>query len=269
MKKLWLNAGLFLLLAGLPARSEQFLQGITEPFKSSTISATVGGNIDRIIFPEGSFVKKGDTIIALEQREQQLEAKRSKLIAESKVELNAASAQLKILKHDYEATQQLFQSTQSVSEEEVWKKEMEYRRAEADLDRLQVQEKREEIEYQIAVEELLKRNIRAPFSGVVVKVHLREGESCRPQEPLVDLVDIHKCRFVGYAETEISTALKKGMKVQLKIGSAGKPVEGVVEFASPVIDPASGLRQVKAVFDNDDGSVQPGVKAKLSYQVVP
>jgi hypothetical protein len=38
----------------------------------------------------------------------------------------------------------------------------------------------------------------------------------------------------------------------------------VIEYASPVVDPASGLREVKVLFDNPTGDVQPGVAGSMT-----
>ena len=36
-----------------------------------------------------------------------------------------------------------------------------------------------------------------------------------------------------------------------------------IEFISPVVDPASNLREVKVVFRNPDGKIQPGVNGEM------
>jgi multidrug efflux pump subunit AcrA (membrane-fusion protein) len=40
----------------------------------------------------------------------------------------------------------------------------------------------------------------------------------------------------------------------------------VIEFASPVVDPSSGLREIKVVFDNDRGKIFPGATGTLILQ---
>lgn len=252
-------------LAAISSAGAQSFHGITEPFRQSTISATVPGRIASILKDEGDFVKKGAVIIQLEKSEEELEVARRKLIAESTVELQAAKEQVKTLKKDLDATQKLFESTQSVSEEELWKLELEYKRALAEHERLSIQEQREEIEYKMARAQLWKRSVTAPFSGIVVKHHRNEGESCNAQEPLVRIVDTRKCRFVTYVEAAASQGLQERGTVTLKVHGVrpALSVQGIIDYVSPVVDPSSGLREVKVVFDNPDGKVNPGVAAKL------
>ena len=64
--------------------------------------------------------------------------------------------------------------------------------------------------------------------------------------------------------------LKVGERLPISV-SSGKSavlVEGVIEFISPVIDAASGLRRVKLLINNRDGRVVPGSPATLGLDPV-
>jgi RND family efflux transporter MFP subunit len=241
------------------------VRGITEPLNDATISAIVPGRVAVIRKKEGEAVAKGDVVLEMEKEEQELEAARRKLISESKVEVDSAKHQADTLKLDYTATKQLFDTTQSVSEEELWKKELDYKLAVAEYDKLQIAEKREELEWKIAEEQLKERVVFAPFDGTVVKIHKHTGDSANAQDPLVRVVDVHQCRFIAYVEAASAPHLAKGSKVSLRIGEGGSAVSrtGTIEYMSPVVDPSSGLREVKALFDNSDGKVQPGVSGVM------
>jgi multidrug efflux pump subunit AcrA (membrane-fusion protein) len=197
----------------------------------------------------------------LEKEEQELDTARYKLISESKVELELARMKAETIERDYKATKQVLDATQSVSEEELWSKELEYKQAVAEYNQWKVAEEREAVEYKIADAKLRERLIVAPFDGVIAKINLHTAESCNPQQPLVRIADVRKCRFITYAEAKSIPGLASGMKETLRLDGARSTVSrpGVVEFISPVIDPSSGLREVKVVFDNSDGAIQPGV----------
>jgi RND family efflux transporter MFP subunit len=264
------NRALCLLLAAATtaaAASDEgrSVRGITEPLNDATISAIVAGRVAVIRKKEGEAVAKGDVVLEMEKEEQELEAARRKLIFESKVEVNSAKHQADTLKLDYTATKQLFDTTQSVSEEELWKKELDYKLAMAEYDKLVIAEQREELEWKIAEEQLKERIVFAPFNGTVVKIFKHAGDSANAQDPLARVVDVHQCRFVAYVEAASAPHLAKGSKVTLKIGEGASAVSrtGTVEFMSPVVDPSSGLREVKALFDNSDGKVQPGVSGLM------
>ena len=59
------------------------------------------------------------------------------------------------------------------------------------------------------------------------------------------------------------------LEVALNIEGPRGPVSrpGTVEYVSPVVDPSSGLREVKVLFDNADNKIQPGVPGKMIIEV--
>jgi multidrug efflux pump subunit AcrA (membrane-fusion protein) len=117
----------------------------------------------------------------------------------------------------------------------------------------------------MAVENLRRRRLISPLSGVITKLLLEEGEGCEPQQPLVQVIDRSKCLLVCNIEEITGRSLKKGQVVDLEIragsGTIGK--QGKIIFISPAVDPASGLMEVKTEFDNKDGEVRPGVSGLM------
>lgn len=239
-------------------------QGITEPFSDSTLGAMVDGTVSVIKRQEGEFVRKGEIILELENSQEILEVKRRRIISESKVELNSAEKRKELLKFDYEGTLSLFNSTKSVSEEELRKKELEFKLAEAEYEQALVAEEREKLEYGIAQQQLEKRYVKAPFDCVIVKIFFSPGENCDTQQPLVRVVAADKCRFIAHIDAPEAAAFKKGMKVVLGFDIIPDLVEGVVDYVSPVVDPSSGLQEVKVLFDNRDNIVAPGITGYIS-----
>lgn len=237
------------------------VEGITEPLHDLVISASVPGTISKVIVKEGDFVDAGATILELEKRQEELEVERRRILSESKAELNAAAAQMELLKIDLEATRKLFETSKSVSKEQLLKKELEYKQAVAEHDKLQLAEAREKIEYDMALEQLRKRMITAPQSGYVVELMRKAGEDCKAQEPLVRLVDTRQCYFVANVEARAAATLATGQKIKLELpaGRQTLSVTGEVYFVSPVVDPASGLLKIKVLFENPQGRIKPGV----------
>lgn len=245
------------------------ISGITEPVKEVTLSMPVPGIISTIFFKEGAKVKKGQCILELEKRIEELEVERRKVVWKSEAELIAASERVATLKSLLESTRELFKSTRSVSEEDLEKSELEYKLAMGEQQRLEVVEKRERIEYEMALENLHKRSMRSPIQGTIIKLYMHEGESCEEHQPLVDMVDTSRCLLVCNAEEGIGRTLKKGQSVDLKIraGSESIAKKGTIVFVSPVVDQASSLLEVKAEFDNKGGAVRPGVAGVMLLKV--
>lgn len=213
--------------------------GITEPINDVILSAPLAGVIGARLAKEGDPVKEGAAVVELDKKLEELEVERRKLVLEQR-------------KTDLDSTMALFEKKAiSISREEMEKRKSDYHIA--------------LVEHELAKEQLRKRQITAPFEGVVTEFHLDVGESCQSQQALVRLVDTRRCYFVANVEARAGHALKAGQAVDLQIDSGATEVaiKGSVFFVSPVVDPASGLMKVKVVFENADGKIRPGVAGRL------
>jgi membrane fusion protein (multidrug efflux system) len=210
--------------------------GVTEPFFDVMLSSSVQGTIATQHFKEGAEVKQGDVLLDLDSRLEELElARRKEVMLRSAVDLDG--------------TRTLFERTKAVSKDELDKKQMEAAVARA--------------EHGIAEEQLRRRKIVAPFAGSIAEVFLQPGSSCEPYKPLLRLVDTKRVIFVGHIGGVAAGALKEGQAVKISVLGANEPVAGKLTLISPVVDAASGLAKVKAVVENADGRIRPGLAAKL------
>ncbi len=265
----WLLAAMILfLLLVCPQYSiaEQIgISGLTEPVQDSDLGLSITGRVTAIRVTEGKKVKKGQLLLQLDQELEQLEVQRRKLIWDSKVELESVSRQVKTLQNHLHSSRDLYQTTGSIPREELENKELEYDFAVAELNRLKIAEQREKIEYKTARQQLAKRNLYAPFAGQITEVMIGLGENCDIDTPLLRLVDNSRGYFVANVEQEISANLAVGQQMQLQLQSGADPVitTATIVFISPLIDPASGLRKVKAEFDNQEQAIVPGVAGMM------
>jgi len=254
------------ILAGRAGAEPQPVPGIPHPFRQATLSAAVPGVVARIAVREGDAVGEGQVLIELDRRQEELELARRKLLWEDPAEVQAAEARRGTAKVEYEATLQLFEATRSVSREELSRKRLEYDLAVAEHLRAEVNKQREQIEYDMAVEALERRSVRAPMDGVVTDVRIKEGEGCEMRQPLVHLVDARTVEFVANLEAQALARFHEGDEVAMDVGftpADAVRVAATVSYVSPVVDPASGLGVLKAVFPNDAGRIRPGVPATL------
>lgn len=234
---------MFVLTAVQPVAlwAEQIAAGITEPVCDSVLSPAVPGLVSAWKFKEGDFVKENEVILELDNKLETLEVERRRLAMENR-------------KLDWEALQTLFKkSSISVKKEELDRAETEYKIA--------------VVEHQMAVETLRRRSIIAPCSGYVAAITRDVGEACEEFQPVARVVDTRQCYFISNVEAKAAGGLKLGQSVTLEIETSTKPatISGQITFLSPVIDPASGLRRVKVLFDNADGKINPGVAGKMRF----
>ena len=215
-------------------RAQVQATGIVEPFIKVTLSAPVSGIVTSRKFQEGDSIKAGDVLLELDSNLERLEMERRKVVRDQK-------------RSDFQGTKKLYGTTKGISKEEMDKQEAEYRVA--------------ELEYDMAVEQLRRRQIIAPHSGVINEIKLEVGESCQPYEPLIQLVDTRQCYLVANIEASQGGLLKQDKTVKLKIdlGSGNTEASGKIIFLSPVVDPASGLQKIKILFENKDAIIRPGL----------
>lgn len=247
------------------AAAATLVAGITEPLHDSLLSAAAAGTVRAVNVKEGDQVAAGAVILELDKSLEELEVERRRVVYESRVELRASEQRAALLKADYESSKRLFERSQSVSRDEVDKKELEYQLAVAEHERLAAAKERERVEFEMAQEQLARRLVTAPFAGVITDLRIDLGEACEPRQPVVRIVDLSRAYFVANVQPALVAGLTPGRAVTLHIESptGRKEVKGEIEYVAPVVDAGSGLRRVKAVFDNPDGAIAPGALGEM------
>ncbi len=245
------------MLAGVAGADE--VSGIVEPRHDVLLAAPVPGIIAAIPHREGARVAAGEVLVELDARLEDLEVARRKLVLEDEAEITAARARAALLEKDLEATRRLFETTRSVSREELDRKELEHRLASLEVIRLEQAKHRERIEHQMAEEQRARRRIVAPFDGVVVELLHDLGETVQPHQPVIRMVDDATAYLAVHLEAAEAASVREGDPARLRLGVAG-PIDrmGEVDLVSPVVDPASGLRRIRIRFENRDPRIEPG-----------
>jgi len=233
--------------------------GLVEPFRDVFMGPNVGGRVAVLHAGEGDSVEKGKPLLFLDDRIERLELERRRMMRNDESELKAARERAKLLKEDLQATKDVFETTASISREELRRKVVEALLAEIEVGRLEQAEEREQAELDMARARLDQNHIIAPFSGILAEIRVDEGESVQGGEAVLRFVDVSEAYLVLNLPADLVSGLKRGEQVTLQFGSKRDIVKsGKVAFISPVVDPASGLRRVKMHFINDAPQVEPG-----------
>jgi RND family efflux transporter MFP subunit len=233
----------FILVHAGNAQTAQksYSEGVTEPVVDVTLSFPEPGIITLEKVKEGDFVKTNDLILKLDSTLEELEVARRRVVMENR-------------KADFDSTQAVYEKTKAnaVSKDDLLKKEADYNISMA--------------EFQVAQEQLRRRSLFAPKSGIITDIKLHAGEAAIAYQPIVRLVDSRRCYFVSNVDAKQASQLKAGQTVALQIEDIKEPirVSGEIIFVSPVVDPASGLQKVRVIFDNNDGKIRPGLAGQMS-----
>ena len=116
---------------------------------------------------------------------------------------------------------------------------------------------------------LADTRVRAPYSGVINRRHLKVGDYVNRGDPVLDLADI------SYLEAETRIPERYAQQIELKIPavvkieSLGIERKGQVIAASGAVDQATRTFLVKVGIDNADYSLKAGVFCICEFQLPP
>jgi RND family efflux transporter MFP subunit len=267
--KSWKKASLlvgglvFFSLSGIA--DNLWVTGVTHPYRETTLSAAVPGIIADLPLREGSVVAAGDVVVALRNEQEVIELKRRTLLYQNQAELEAAAARVATRMTEYQSTLQVYEATRSISREELDRKKLEYDLAQAEKQLAEMNKEREKLEKEMAAEALERRLVRTPISGVVASILIEVGEGCEVRQPLVVIVDTSQVIFQCNLEATHLALFHEGQSIDLEIENDAAWVKrrGIVTFVSPVVDRASGLGTLKAVFENTENPIWAGVGGRI------
>ena len=237
--------------------------GFTEPFRSIELSSDESGAIASLSVEEGQYVESGSPIARLDTRVQsiQLEIAQHLASANSQLVANRKSAELR---RSVAAKLGKLKQQGHASGNELNRAEIELSIAEAKLMASQEEAATRKIEIRRAQAQLDRRTITAPFSGVVAKVHRREGEFLSPLRPeIVTIIQVDKLLARFAIPSSLVGQFSVGNSFELTMDN-GTTVAAHVYSVGVETDAQSGTVQVKFVFDNPGFGIRAGEVCTLN-----
>jgi HlyD family secretion protein len=245
--------------------------GIVMPSKTAMVAAGTMGKIAEVHVEEGERVEEGALLVELEHddmdaqvalAEANLQTGRSRLeqaklaagIEEdvASTQLNQASAQLEQARRDYERLESLLEQ-QAISRRELENAAMALRLAQeaqgaaAAGTRQKLVRAEEIVSVESSIEQLEaaltaaqamreKAFVRAPFSGTVAKIHLKEGEAVAMGLPLLQLVQLDPPYITAPFDEANLSEMHEGQPVRIEIDAyPDRTFAGEVQWISPVV----------------------------------
>lgn len=206
--------------------------GTVRARESVDITAKVADRVAAINFDEGKQVRKGDVLIELDNEE-------------ARADLAAAEAAERDSRSQFKRSQELFQ-TKALSE--------------AQLDQLQATMQANQARVAAARSRVNDRLIVAPFSGRVGLRNVSLGGLVNPGAVITTLDDLSVVKL-DFAVPELFLAsLKPGLTIQAQSGAyPNTTFKGRVDSVDTRVDPTTRAVLVRAVIDNRDGRLRPGM----------
>lgn len=249
----------FLLATAASAQT----QGFTEPFRTIDLSSDESGAISSLSVEEGQRISKNEIVASLDNRVQILQLEIAKQLADAKSQLLAAEHTLAKRQAILERLEEL-RSKGHASASEIIRAQMEYSIAHAKFLAAEEDQVVREIEKRRAEVQLERRNVRAPFDGVVSKIHRREGEFLSPLRPeIVTIVQIDRLLATFAIPTSQIGSFEIGKQFNLEI-AGGRTVMGTVHSIGVEADAQSGTVLVKLLIENETQEIRAGASCLLN-----
>jgi multidrug efflux system membrane fusion protein len=260
--------------------------GTVEASSTVTVKSQVSGELVKVSFREGDFVRKGDDLFKVDARtyEAQLNQAQANLAkneaALAQIEANLARD---IAQQKY-AQSEAARNTSLLEKHLVSKEQAEQSNANAEAaaatvraDQAAIQSARAAIEAtkaEIASARVMLSytNIRSPLDGRTGNVVIRQGNIIGPNTDLTTIRQI-KPVYITFSipETQLP-ALKKGQTATVSLQDSPSLQEsGKLFFIDNAVDPTTGTILLKAIFQNNAGKLWPGqfVRVTLRFGTKP
>jgi membrane fusion protein (multidrug efflux system) len=221
----------------IEARAEQWPAtlgaiGTVRAVRGVTVSADLPGVVESIAFESGREVREGEILVRLDTRQE-------------RAQLAAAEAQRDLARISLDRVRGLV-GQGIVAQAELDRTTAEHRQAEA-----RVGEIRATIE---------RKEIRAPFAGVLGIRQVNLGQYLEGGAPIVPLQSLDPVHVNFSVPQQRVGAMKVGGLVQVTAeGLGGEPLTGRITAIDSVVDEATRNVEVQATFDNRDGRLRPGM----------
>lgn len=255
---------LFFLICSshLFASEPRQFEGVIYPIEERELALPVNGLIDELMVAEGDSVEKGQILVRLRSQVALLETRRRRIVWEDDTAVSTSAERLEIIGNQYQILYDLFDTTGSVSRDELNALLLEKIQTKGQLDKSRIQKTLSGLEYQLADQQLKQRSLSAPIDGLVTKIEKFNGEWVSAGETVATMVDLSSVVLRPSISDALARQLEPDSEVVVNIDGVGESA-GVVRFVSPVADPASGLVRIKITIPNPDGLIRPGTRGRV------
>ncbi|OON60305.1 efflux transporter periplasmic adaptor subunit [Massilia sp. KIM] len=238
-----------------PVAETQEFSGRLEAIERVQIRARVAGYIAAVHFKPGALVRKGQLLVQIDPRPFRAEADRSGALAA------AARARADLAKLELERAGKLL-ADKAIAQREFDERSASWKELDASARAAAAQAEAARLNLSFT-------EVRSPIDGRVGKDELTVGNLVDASNVLTSVVSLERiyASFEGDEATYLRVARRAGKDpVTVQVGLAGEdgfPHEGKLEFVDNQLDTRSGSVRLRALLANRDGSLAPGLFARV------
>jgi membrane fusion protein (multidrug efflux system) len=218
------------------------------------VAAQIAGEVTEIAAEEGDAVAEGAIVIEIDPEKRQLEVS----VARARLaEARAAVAEQKreVARMEALAAQKIAATTRLDA---------------ARTARETAESRREAARAQLGTAERSLRDatVRARFAGLIARRFVSRGEFVNAGQKLFELVSLDPIEVEFHLPEADSSRIHKGVDIEVTVAPYPDDVfDAVVHIVSPTIDTRTRTLRVKALIDNADGRLRPGLFARANLGI--
>jgi len=219
------------------------------------IKPLVGGELQQVAFDDGQLVAKNDLLFVIDPRPYQAAVKRAE------AQLASAKSRAKLAKDELDRSERLVKN-KLVSESVFDAAKNEYQVASASINEAESAVAQAKLDLNYCY-------IRAPFAGRVSRAELTVGNiiETAPSAPLLTTLvansrlyaefDVDEQTYINFVRNSHS---EQQMPVEMTLAADESVVyHGEIHSFDNQLDVSSGTIRARAIFDNTDGALTPGM----------
>lgn len=234
-----------------------------EAIEFAEIRPQVNGRITEIRFQDGQMVKKGDILYVIDPRPYQA------ALNEANAELASAQTDASLAQKELDRARDLI-DTNAISQRVLDERLSRARSAYASVDRAKAMVEQAEINLDYAF-------VKAPISGRIGRAEIKVGNvvESNANAPLLTSIvatdrifadfDVDEQTYLSFIQSIKQTGgQEESIPVKLYLnGENGLSYDGVIDSFDNRIDVTNGTIRARAIFDNNDGILIPGMFANI------
>lgn len=226
----------------VPETLESNLEAIGSLKASNAVVLTpeVAGRIKSVDFADGAVIESGQLLFKLDASVQ-------------KAQLAEAQARVELSQVEFKRANKLFKQRAA---------------SETDRDSAKATLKISQAQAAFARAQLDKLSIQAPFAGMIGIHDISVGDYINPGQALVELVDISTLKFDFSLPEIYLSKVKVGQHISIQAPAfPGQTFTGSVLAIAPKIEEKGRSLLIRAVIDNKEQQLRPGLFAKVLLEV--
>ncbi|MEZ5899251.1 MAG: efflux RND transporter periplasmic adaptor subunit [Hyphomicrobiaceae bacterium] len=241
--------------------------GRLEPVQRVEVRPRISGFIEQVHFTDGTMVKAGDLLFTIDKRPFEI------AVEAAKAEVSRQEAQLELARSDVERAEPLAK-TKVLSEQVYEQRKSSLSVAQAQIEAARANLKSAQLNLEWA-------EVRAPLSGRISDRKVDAGNLVNggvnsatllativSLDPIHFVFDVSEADYLRYSRLYQSgerSSRENGIKVRLKLSDEDDySREGRMDFVDNTLNERSATVRARAVFDNKDGFLTPGVFGRLA-----